>query len=58
MSIENHPNFFSAKFVTDCTASFFESLRGGAKEVDFDSFRDLLIEFASKVEELVDSSVD
>ena len=58
MSEKNHPNFNTVRFATDIVVSYFKCVRGGGKGVggNFNKFRNLVIEFAESVEELVDSN--
>jgi len=59
MSIENHPNFHSVKFVTDITKSFIESTRGKALGLTMnDNISKLIFEFVEKVETEVDNEVN
>ena len=59
MSIENHPNFHSCKFVCDITRSFYESLRGKVTAQNIsdgiqDDIRRLTLKFVEEVERIVD----
>lgn len=60
MSLENHPNFHSIKFVTDIMVSYHKSIRGKAdkKSVNNEKLTNLVIEFVGKVEDLVDESAE
>lgn len=59
MSQQNHPNFHAVKFVTDITASFFDSIRNkNLKKEDIEKISDQvklkICEFVADVERLVD----
>lgn len=54
MSLENHPNFHAVKFAADISSSYYKSLRIDVE--DAPSIRNLVVEFVSRVEEMVDET--
>jgi hypothetical protein len=58
MSLENHPNFHSCKFVADIVESYYACLRGKGLEYKIDIRKDLLLRFVEEIEKDVDTQAE
>lgn len=54
MSLKDHPNFHSVKFVTDVMSSYYESLRGDASPTNCPNIQDEVVKFVLEIEDKVD----
>lgn len=57
MSVENHPNFHVINFTAQITSSYYKSLRGSANKENAPDVSAAIVEFATRIENLVDSEV-